>query len=75
MTLKEALLNNKIAMEEIIQKANEDANNKIIESDMYNDGGSMIYKYENYTIIKVHNLNGNRDVYIGSKDMSLNSVL
>jgi len=25
-----------------------------------------MYNYENYTIIKYHTLNGNRDVYIGN---------
>lgn len=70
-TLKEALLENRITIEEIIQKANKDFPNAI----SYDDGGSMEYHYENYTIIKCHTLNGNRDVYIGTKDMTLNDVL
>lgn len=70
-SLKEALLENRITMEEIIQKANKDFPNAI----SYDDGGSMEYHYENYTIIKCHTLNGNRDVYIGTKDMTLNDVL
>lgn len=70
-SLKDALLGNKITMEEIIKKANEDFPDAV----SYDDGGSMEYHYANYTIIKCHTLNGNRDVYIGSKDMSLNDVL
>ena len=70
-TLKEALLENKITMEEIIAKANKDFPNAI----SYDDGGSIEYHYENYTIIKCHTLDGNRDVYIGTKDMTLNDVL
>lgn len=70
-SLKEALLENRITIEEIIQKANKDFPNAI----SYDDGGSMEYHYENYTIIKCHTLNGNRDVYIGTKDMTLNDVL
>ncbi len=70
-SLKEALLGNKITMEEIIKKANKDFPNAV----SYDDGGSIEYHYDNYTIIKCHTLNGNRDVYIGSKDMTLHDVL
>ena len=55
----------------IIKKANEDFPNAPI----YKDSGSIEYHYDNYTIIKCHTLNGNRDVYIGTKDMTLNDVL
>ena len=70
-SLKEALLENKITMEEIITKANKDFPNAV----SYDDGGSVEYHYDNYTIIKCHTLDGNRDVYIGTKDMTLNDVL
>ena len=30
---------------------------------MYKEGGTMIYFYDTYTIIKGHSLNGDRDVY------------
>ncbi len=69
-TLREALLENKISMEEIIAKANKDIPNAI----SYDDGGSVEYHYENYTIIKYHTLDGNRDVYIGTKDMTINDL-
>lgn len=68
--LREALLSDKITMEEIIQKANKD----IPEAISYDDGGSMEYHYENYTIIKYHTLDGNRDVYMGIKGMKLNDI-
>ncbi len=70
-SLKEALLENKITMEEIIAKANKDFPNAV----SYDDGGSMEYHYENYTIIKCHTLDGNRDVYIGTKDLKLTDVI
>ena len=70
-SLKEALLENRITMEEIIEKADKDFPNTI----SYDDGGSMEYHYDNYTIIKCHRLDGNQDVYIGTKDMRLNDVL
>ncbi len=74
-SLKEALSENKITMEEIIAKANQDEKDGKIKADMYRDGGSMEYHYENYTIIKCHTLDGNRDVYIGTKDLKLNDVI
>ena len=69
-TLREALLGNKITMEEIIAKANKD----IPDAITYDDGGSVEYHYENYTIIKFHTLDGNRDVYIGTKNMTINDL-
>lgn len=68
--LREALLKNQITMEEIIAKANKDLPNAI----SYDDGGSVEYHYETYTIIKVHNLEGNRDVYIGTQEMTLEDI-
>lgn len=70
-SLKEALIEDKITMEEIITKANKDIPNALV----YKDGGSQEYHYENYTIIKCHTEDGNRDVYIGTKDMTLNDVI
>lgn len=57
-------------MEEIIAKANKDLPFAI----SYDDGGSIEYHYENYTIIKFHTLDGNRDVYIGNKNMTINDL-
>lgn len=74
MSLRDALLENKITMDEIIAKANQDSDAGKIDGEMYQDGGSMSYKYGNYTIIKVHNLDGNRDVYIGTPDMTMNDL-
>lgn len=74
MSLRDALINNKITMNEIIIKANQDLKDKKITGDMYRDGGSMIYQYDNYTIIKCHTLDGNRDVYIGTPDLTINDL-
>ncbi len=75
ISLRDALLNNKITMDEIIAKANQDLKDKKISGYMYRDGGSMIYNYDNYSIIKCHTLDGNRDVYIGIKEMTINNVI
>lgn len=73
--LKDALLQNKITMDEIIEKANDDLKNNKITGDTYKDGGSMIYQYSDYTIIKCHTLDGNKDVYIGTTEMNINDVI
>ena len=70
LDLKDALLNNRITMEEIIEKANKDFPNAV----SYDDGGSIEYHYKNYTIIKCHKLDGNRDVYFGTPEMTINDV-
>ena len=72
--LKDALLQNKITIDEIIAKANKDLNDKKITGDMYQEGG-MIYKYENYTMIKCHSLDGNKDVYIENTKMTIDNVI
>ena len=66
-----ALEKGKLTLNAIIQKANIDVANGIIEEISYDDGGSSVFKYPNYTIIKYHTLDGNRDVYIGSADMDI----
>lgn len=73
-SLKEALLENKITMEEIIEKAIKDEKEGKITSEMYKNGGSMEYHYDNYTIIKFATLSGNRDVYIGNKNLKLTDI-
>lgn len=70
MSLEEALRSGKITLDGLIIKANKDLNENLIKGTMYKDGGSMIYKYEDYTIIKYHTLDGNRDVYIGTPEMT-----
>ncbi len=79
-SLRNALLDNKITMEEIIEKAKKD----IPEAISYDDGGSTEYHYKdggtteyhnsNYTIIKLNRLDGNKDIYIGPTDLKLNDL-
>ena len=89
-SLKEALEQNKIAMEDIIAKANEEVRKNeefyknapesmsipqlLPYSEMYRDGGSIEYNYGSYKIIKCHTINGNRDVYIGNAEMNINDL-
>lgn len=71
MSLEEALRSGKLTIDGIVAKANEDLDNGTITGNQYKDGGSMIYKYGDYTIIKYHTVEGNRDVYIGTTDMKI----
>ena len=73
--LEDALKQNVISMDEIIEICEEYANENKISSDTYLDGGSRIYEFDNFTIIKC-NIDGsnNRDVYIGVPDMDLSDI-
>ncbi len=70
MSLEDALRSGKMTIDGIIQKANKDFPNAI----SYDDGGSIEYHYKDYSIIKVHKLDGNRDVYIGVPNMKINDL-
>ena len=72
--LEEALIQEKIKMEQIIEQAERDSEMGIIGSEMYKEGGTMEYYYNSYTIIKCHSVDGDRDVYIGIPDMRLKDV-
>lgn len=82
MSLRDALLNNKITVEEILQKAIKDAKeDKIIFGDAYLDGGSTFYIYDDYQILKCNTLTvvqGKisyiKDLYIGVPSMNINDL-
>lgn len=90
MSLEDALKEGYITIDGIIAKANRDIKNveekyanleehqssiKLFPTEIsYRDGGSIEFNYGDYKIIKFHTLDGNRDVYIGSLDMTLDKV-
>lgn len=65
-SLRDALLNNKITMNEIIAKANKDFGDNAV---MLKDGGTIEYHYNEYTLIKRHTIDGDRDVYFLPPDI------
>ncbi len=71
MPLETALEKGRITLHGLIIKANQDVMDGVIPEIIYKDGGSQVYKYPNYTIIKYHTISGNRDIYIGSSDMDI----
>ncbi len=63
--LKNALEQNVINVEDILEQAKKDKANGTCETREYDDGGSIEYLYPEYTILKCNELNGNKNVYIG----------
>ena len=75
MSLRDALINNKITIEEILQKAEKEAEeSNTIYGAVYADGGSKVYMYNDYTILKLNKLEGSKDLYIGAPSMNINDI-
>ena len=71
MSLEKAINQGMITMSAILAKANQDISDGIIEDLRYKDGGSAVFKYPDYTIVKYHTLDGNDDMYIGTPDIDI----
>lgn len=74
MELEDALRSGKLTIEGLIAKANKDGVTEKIRVEAYSDGGTTEYHYDKFSIIKMHNLSGDRDVYIGVKGMTLHDI-
>ena len=70
-SLAHALKRGKITMSAILAKANQDVSDGVIQDLRYKDGGSVVFKYPDYTIVKYHTLDGNDDMYIGTPDIGI----
>ena len=70
-SLAHALKRGKITMSAILAKANQDVSDGVIQDLRYKDGGSTVFKYPDYTIVKYHTLDGNDDMYIGTPDIDI----
>lgn len=72
-SLKKALSGKKITTEDILEKAENDSRNGLNEKEVFADNGeeegSVIYRYDNYSILKFHTINKINDLYIGSRDL------
>lgn len=73
-SLQEAIKNNKITVEEILDKAKKDEEKGNIQIEQYLDGGSIICKYPKYNIIKCNTLSGNKDLYICPSEIELDDI-
>jgi len=90
MTLEKALRDGYLTLEGIIAKCNRDVkeveDNWPLDGEyksitvpnpyklQFNDGGSVEFHYEDYTIIKCHTEAGNRDMYICEPKTTLNDL-
>ena len=70
MALEAALREGYITLSGLLTKANRDG----VERDSYDDGGSIRFHYEDYTIIKYNTLDGNHDLYICPPGTSINDL-
>ena len=70
MSLEEALRSGKMTIDGILIKANQDVSDGKIKSEMYKDGGTTEWYYNDYNIVKKHTLSGDRDVYILRSDLT-----
>lgn len=71
LSLEEALSYGKVTLDGIIGECNRLASLYEIEETAYKDGGSSLFKFGDFNIIKYHTLDGNRDIYIGTPDMDI----
>ena len=69
MSLEEALRSVKMTIDGILAKANKDVSEDKIKSEMFKDGGTTEWYYNDYNIVKKHTLDGDRDVYILRNDL------
>ena len=74
MSLRDALINNKITIDKILEKADKETKESTIFGDYYADGGSRVYLYNDYSILKLNKLDGNKDLYIGVPSMNINDI-
>lgn len=66
----DALNSEKLYVDTLLKKAEEDVKNSKAKTDMLKDGGTKFYWYDGYTIIKRNTVDGNKDLIITYADIS-----
>ena len=59
--LKYILQDKKVTLEDLYKKA--------LEKEEYDDGGSVLYKFDNFNILKCNTTEGNKDIIFGNKTL------
>jgi hypothetical protein len=67
--LKEALTTGKITLDRLINKMNYDSIYGNVIKMVAKDGGSTLYSSNDFSLLKCNTIAGNRDYYVGSRDM------
>lgn len=75
--IKDAISKGILDEDKLIQKLKNDRKNGKSSSEMYKDGGTIIYRYKDYSIVKYNSIDGDEDMYITrEKDLdSLDKIL
>ncbi len=68
-----------VGIDGLIAKAKRDAEKGRIKSRLYKDGGSVLYEYEDYSILKMNKITNSgesviKDVFIGPAGLSINDL-
>ena len=74
-SLEDALNQKIISVQSILDQAKLDAKYGICEIAFYSDGGSIEYRYKDYTLLKFNSLNDNKDLIIGMPGSIINNEL
>ncbi len=74
MNLQHALAVGTVSPQYLLEQAENDAMSGKCQSDLYDDGGSKLYRYESYSILKMNTLDGDKTLYIGTTDLTPNVV-
>lgn len=72
--IKQTIENGIITLDQILEQAKLDDKYGICKEEMYSDGGTLVYLYDDYTVIKYNTLDGNKDFVIGPKGDIRNQV-
>ena len=72
-SLEDALNQKIISVQSILDQAKEDEKYGICETAFFHDGGSIEYRYKDYTILKFNSLDGNNDLIIGMPGSIINN--
>ena len=65
--LEDALKQKVITPNDILEQSKTDGKYGICDGDSYYDGGSMEYRYNDFTILKLNTLDGDKDLVIGMR--------
>ena len=72
-SLENAINEKKITIQSILDQAKLDEKYGFCDASAYDDGGSIEYRYKDYTILKCNSLDGNKDLIIGMQGSILNN--
>lgn len=73
-TFEKALKEKVVTVDDILEQAKMDKKYGLCEIDSYKDGGTIEYRYKDYTIVKYSTLDGNQDFVVGPQGSIRNEI-